>query len=297
MLWERRQAWVLTPIVVQNPVGTVSGARLTWRRSIAVFATVLLAGMIAACLLLSPMGLTNNKHDNDKHKDNCGPMTLDHGTVRGEGSSCTFGAIGSRCSYMTCDLGYALQPSSVAKVVISPSVEAWSSAAAATTDSSGPNTTVLQVEQQCEAPNTTLSAEGKHTSPRWSGPGGTLHCVRQWCGEESVDMYELGLCEKCDGEVPRAPLPALITFPRTAAAVSKEPEAAVVVSVNCPEHYIGSASRTCGGHTEGWGATTGRCTPKIMPGVLPCCCDVPGGETKQSCTTGPPRCPYDCGTV
>ncbi len=286
MLWERQQAWVLTPIIVQNPVDTISGAQLTWTHSIAVLGTLLLVGLIAASLLLFPMGLTN---DNDY----CGPMTLDHGTVRGEGSSCTLGAIGSRCSYMTCDLGYALQPSSVTQLVIPPSVEAWGSAASSVANMSGPNMTVLQVEQRCEA---SIIREGKHMPPRWSGPGGTLHCVRQWCGEESVDMYELGLCDKCDGEVPRASLPALITFPRTAAAVSQAPEAAVVVSVNCPKGYIGSANRTCGGHVEGWGTTTGRCTPKLIPGELPCCCDVPGGENDQSCAVGPPRCPYDCGT-
>lgn len=290
MLWERRQAWVLTPIVVQNPVDTVSGAQLTWRRSIAALGTLILIGlMIAAGTLIFSKGLL----DNDS--DHCGPMTLDHGTVRGEGSSCTFGAIGSRCSYMDCELGYVLQPTSVMQFVVPPSAEAWSGTASSITNSSGSNETLLQVERRCEASITTAT-DGKQTPARWSGLGGTLHCVRQWCGEESVDMYELGLCKNCDGEVPRAALPVVITFPRTAAALSHALEAAVVVSVKCPEGWIGSANRTCGGRVEGWSTTTGSCTPKLAPGMLPCCCDVPGGETAQSCAVGPPRCPYECGT-
>lgn len=289
MLWERRQAWVLTPVVVQNPVGTVSGAKQTWRRSIAALGTLLLIGLLIAAG--SPV-FSKGLLDNDS--GHCGPMTLDHGTVRGEGSSCTLGAIGSRCSYIDCELGYALQPSSVMQFVIPPSVEARSGTSSSTTNRSSSNATLLQVEQRCEA-STTTTTDGKQTPPRWSGQSGALHCVRQWCGEESVDMYELGLCEKCDGEVPRAALPVLITFPRTAAALSQAPEAADVVSVNCPEGWIGSASRTCGGHVEGWGTTTGSCTPKAK-GKVACCCDVPGGETERSCAWGPPRCPYDCGT-
>lgn len=295
---------MLTRIVVQNPVDTVNGGQGHTSHSILMLMTLFIGLVAAAGMVLSSMGFLGIA-DHDR----CQPMTLNHGTVRGEGSSCASGTIGSRCSYGDCELGYVLQPTSVSPFVHPPSAEAWSGTTSTTTAnlpslSNGSNLGQLQVERQCQAASHT--SDQNKMLPHWSGPGGELHCAREWCGEEHVNMYELGLCVQCRGVIAKggAAPTVVVKFPRTATPVSNVANvvpAGVVVSVKCPKDYVGWANRSCGGDAHGWSATTGSCTPLYDPDIRPpCCCDIPGGaeamgEDVSGCAVGPPRCPYDCG--